>query len=310
MLVRETYSVLVYSQYLQFGLGKDNDNCHVKVPRQYNIMGWFQVTHVWPERINRRIAFKYRFEKIDLASKSWWAPEGSPSPVVPLVHPLQAPRASCATCRETYPQVFAQDWICLNEDCAAFWLINGEDPPADLSYNIQFLKERNPWPKEIKPAHDLKPSLLEPSTGDDPAYAYCRAGWKGMVCPSCGRCNSRKHWDAWQCETPGCGFVYKLKQPILSPRQVVDGHSVEYTGHALPMDVCSKNVTERPTKFIGDWRVNTYDLIDGNVVTHFQANKAINTAKGGAHDLFVSLQKDNCMGLQRFPKQQHTRMFL
>ena len=273
-------------------------------------MGWFQVTDVWAEKENELVVYRYRFEKLDLSTKSWWASRSSPDPAFSPVHPPTATRATCIVCRETYPQVFAQDWICLNPNCAVFWTMDRAEPPTDLSYNIEFLKERKPWPKEIKPAHDLKPSLLEPSIGDDPAYVYCRAGWKGMACPHCGRCSSRRYWDSWRCDNPRCAFVYKLRQPILSPRQVMNGHSVEYSGHALPMDDCSESLNERPTKYIGDWRISTYDLMDGNVVTHFQANKAINTAKGGAHDLFVSLQKDNCMGLQRFSKPLGISKFL
>ena len=267
-------------------------------------MGWFHVTNIWAEKINNRIAFKYRFEKIDLINKSWWAPIGSPNPIVLFGHSLQAPCASCAVCRTSFSEIFTQGWICLNPKCVAFWIINGTNPPGSLSYSTQYLEERSPWPKEIKPAYDLKPSLLKPI--NDPAYAYCCAAWKGMSCPNCGRCSSRRYWDIWRCETFGCCFIYRLKQPILSPRQVLNGHTVEYNSHALPMNECSEYLKELSTKYIGDWRINTYDLVDGNTVTHFQANKVINTARGGAHDLFMALQKDNRIGFQRFNKQQTT----
>ena len=86
----------------------------------------------------------------------------------------------------------------------------------------------------------------------------------------------------------------------------MDVNDSEIVGHALPMDSFMSPVSVRPPEFNGNWRIHVYDLIPGNSVMHFQANKPLNEAKGGANDLFTDLQRDNSMGLQRFPMKVKT----
>ena len=55
----------------------------------------------------------------------------------------------------------------------------------------------------------------------------------------------------------------------------LEGHEVECSGRALPRDEYSSSIKAWRPDFQGNWRISTYELIDGNVGTHFQANKAI-----------------------------------
>ena len=268
-------------------------------------MDWFQVTDVWAERVNGNVCFKYRLEKIDLSSRSWWAIKGSADTVPEPNYHIKATRKTCVQCTKQSPQIFQEGWMCLNEECTLFWTTNGVEPPAVLNYNARFLEERTKFPEHIKPPYPLRPDILEDNPGNDPTYAFSQFGWKGIACPRCGRCNHRAHWDSWRCVTLNCGFTHQVQQPILSPREVLSsGHFVETTGHAIPYDSVDPLVSCREVTFQGNWRIHTYDLIAGNSVTHFFANKAINAVEGGPNDMFINLQKGNSMGLQRFEMKQ------
>ena len=227
-------------------------------------------------------------------------PSNFPSRPNPPAFPPAATRTTCVSCGTSSIQIF-QSWMCLNEDCKDFWTMDGVSAPDELLYNPQFLEERNPWPQNVRPPFDIVPRLPRPTNGSVLSDAYSRLCWKGIVCQRCGRCTSRRHWDAWRCETADCGFVYQLAQPILSPRAVLDGMEVAYVGHAAPLDIVTSPVTLKAVEFLGEWRVHTYELCPGNIIVHFHANEAVNSVTNGAHDLFKALQKDNCMGLQRFP---------
>lgn len=268
-------------------------------------MGWFQVTDVWAELSNGKKCFKFRFEKVSLAEKSWWAAQGTPELPAVRDFALRAPRIVCPACGKENPQVFEEGWMCLADDCAQFWRLNGTTAPTTLSYHPLFLRERSEWPNHIRPPYDLKPALLAGDMGNDPGYAVSRVNWKGMACPNCGRCNSREHWRAWLCKN--CGLTHSVTHSVLSPRAVLGGHEVEYEGHALPQDLFIDPVSEQIT-FMDQWRVHKYGILPGNVVTHYLANSAINKRAGGPHDMFVALQGAD-MGLQRFPLLTSGRKF-
>ena len=262
-------------------------------------MDYFQVTNVWAEQSNGKVIFKLRFEKIHLGEKSWWAVNGSPPPPQELDFGTKAAQLYCNNCNQPSTQVFQQGWMCLNEECHEFWSMNVVRAPKQLAYNAAFLQERTQWPKALTMPYPLKPEPLAPDTGDDAGYAVSRVCWKCMACPKCGRCNSRVHWDSWRCETGACGFIHSVKQSILSPRAVLGDHEIEYTGHAMLKDTCLSSVTLREHELIGDWRVNTFDLLPGNLVAHFCSNSIINKRPSGPDQLFRDVQSTE-INLQRY----------
>ncbi len=286
-------------QFVPVGLivGAKNGICPSKIPHRYCVMDFFQVTEIWAEKSNRKTCFKFRFEKIDLDTKSWWAPAGSP---LPARSDAKALRQACMHCKKSNPRVFQDGWMCLNDACNQFWRLNGQEAPTDLTYDPVFLQERHPWPSHIKPPYPLRPELLTADNRTDVNLAVSLASWKGMACPKCGRCNSRTLWHAWKCQTIGCGFEHGIQHNVIDPHSVLPDHGVEFTGHALPQDKYLEPITLREPAYIGDWRINTYDLLPGNHITHFMANGVINNKPGGAHDMFRALQGAD-LGLQRFP---------
>lgn len=281
--------------------GSANQDCPIIIPHRYCVMDWFQVTDVWAEKLNGKVCYKFRFEKIELETKGWWAPKGSPLPSPARIFDVRAPFTNCSRCQTTSKQVFQDGWMCLNEKCVDFFTLNGLTPP-NLSYSAEFLNERSPWPKSIK-LSSLKPEPLKFDQGNA-SFNYFRAGWKGMVCPQCGRCNSRVHWARWECHTENCTFSQNIQLTTLSHKLVISSHGFQGTGHAVPQDKHANPIILREPAFLGNWRVHTFEVMAGHqsgaVITHFHANTVINQMSGGANDIFLALQEAD-LGLQRFP---------
>lgn len=261
-------------------------------------MDWFQVTDIWPEKQNGKICYKFRFEKIDLTTKSWWAPAGSSLPSLARSGTVKAPKIQCGACGVESKQIYRQGWMCLNHECDQFWTLNGRDSPSNLAFSPAFLEERTQSPAMANPG-SLRPALLSPDP-TNPSQATSVAAWKGIVCPRCGRCSSKTLWASWNCRDPKCGFSYQIPFTALSAAAVLSNNEIEYTGHATPLDSYAFPVTQRPPVFAGHWRIHTYDIAPGCWVTHFHANSHINKQPGGPHDMFRALQEEN-LGLQRFP---------
>ena len=279
-------------------IGKQNTRFPVELPHQYCVMAHFQVTDTWAEMNRGKLCFMHRLEKIDRTSKSWWARKDSPDRPMPPAFPSPAFRQTCVNCAHQSTQIYREGWMCLNENCDEFFLLNGAAPSDQLEYNTAFIEERTPWPASAMPPWPLMPELPNAS-----AFA-----WKGIVCPKCGRCNSRRHWHAWICDTEGCDFVHQLPQPILSAKMLLEGNEIFYDGHALPLDMVKLPVTMRAPEFIGGWRVHTYDLCPGNSIAHYHASEGVNRVPDGSNDLLEALQQQNPMGLQRFPMKMKTGM--
>lgn len=262
-------------------------------------MDFFQVTHIWAEKSRGKICFKYRFEKMDLKSKSWWAPSNSPMPLQRRDRETKTPSQKCVSCKKESVQVYQQAWICLNETCVSFWTVNGGEPPAGLTYNPAFLSERSRWPKQARrPSFALKPAPFKADSGH--ADLECSiAGWKGFVCPNCGRCNSRILWRELSCDNKTCPFVQAVQLTPVPSSAVLTHRGTEIVGTAVPGADWNEVVAPK-FEFHKHWRVNTFELSTGNVVTHYQANGQLNHAAGGADDLFQAVQGAE-MGLQRFP---------
>lgn len=264
-------------------------------------MDWFKVTDVWAEKLNGKVTYKFRFEKVELGKKSWWAPKGSPLPSPIRDFNTKAASKSCSNCHVTSKEIYRDGWMCLNDQCSTFFSIHGQTP-ANPSYTFEFLNERSSWPESLKLGSLApEPLLVDPLNA---SYNFSRASWKAMVCPHCGRCNSRIHWAKWQCQTPDCGFSHNITLTPLSYTAVLPSHGFQGTGHAVPQDSHSDPVILREPEFLGHWRIHTFDVMADSdsqtLITHYHANTLVNQMSGGANDMFHALQQAD-LGLQRFP---------
>ena len=278
-------------------IGNNNRKMATRMPHQYNVLGYFQVTNIWPEKNGNSLCYKFRFEKTHLKELSWWAPAGASEPKEPDFS-IQIPYQQCVSCGDTYIQILER-WVCLNAECTKFWTYeNGRVPAADAKYNPAFLKKRTEWPEHQTPPYSLRPKLFT-CKPTDAITAYSKESWAGMCCPECGCCSSRVEWERWVC--PKCGFVHTPPRPVVSATRGAAplARINVFSGLAVPADAVNPQfVTSTTSARLGDYRLTTYELTPGNFVYHFSANETVSEAIDGADNLFLELQQYK-LGLKR-----------
>lgn len=119
-----------------------------------------------------------------------------------------------------------------------------------------------------------------------------------MVCPDCGRCNSRVEWDQFRCGTEGCPFEIPIQHTARPQSTVVPEHGFEADGHAICFDKWEEPIIRTKVEFHGYWRKSTYELFPGCFISHYSANKVINRQPGGADEIFEELQTAK-LGMKR-----------
>ena len=298
IIVGKSVSIYVYFQSINMHPGSNNAHCPTKPLHRYSVLDWFQCTYIWPETVNGKICFMLKFEKINHYRVSWWDRQDTANPPSAPDFVSKAVCKTCDTCSTESKQTLEPGWVCLNESCALFNIFDGTAVPEDAARNPAFLKERTKF-VDFDGLPDLVPALPD-SESVDAAFTTERNSWKGIVCPKCQRCNSRTHWDAWRCATEGCNFVLPIKHQVHSTGSLLADNASEYSGRALPLNMCCAPVVEDEAEFFGYWRIQRYTLFLGNTMTHFMANAHINRKPGGAHQILRELQEVD-LGLRRFP---------
>lgn len=243
---------------------------------------------------------KFRFEKTDLDSKSWFAPRDSPD--IEFSTTVKAFRKECPTCNAIKPQVFVSGWMCLNSKCSDFWSQDGTPASETQEYNPAFLRERTIFDGFLPP-YAMNPELIQPHATHGQTFSATKQCWEGIVCKLCGRCNLRRHWDAWTCRTEGCTFKYKLPMEVIPASSVMGDDWHGFQGHGVPQDKVFESFLQCKVSKHGLYRDNIYQLGDGLVITHLNSNNVINSAPGGPDELFCRLQIDN-LGLERLPMKR------
>ncbi|KAI9862185.1 MAG: hypothetical protein M1824_001566 [Vezdaea acicularis] len=174
-------------------VGSKNPCLQVATPHPYCILDFFMPTHVWCQRQSEKSMYMYRFERMNIKDRSWWAVKGADPP--PRSFSRRTVRKSCEKCRVVQPQVYAEGWMCLDEKCSAFWKINGFEPLGELHYAQAFIEERTKWSQEhtenLRPAQapfddekevgysvssrakwSVKQSVLSPEAASNPQPLY------------------------------------------------------------------------------------------------------------------------------------------
>ncbi|KAJ5794631.1 hypothetical protein N7457_001230 [Penicillium paradoxum] len=293
-------------------IGNKNKILNRDLPHRYNIMDWFRVTNVWFEKIGQKHGVKVRFEKLNLAEKSWWAAKGSPPPM-PLEQRDFETKPQILKCEACYTEsirVYEDGWMCLNPDCMDFWMIDDNFPPAELTFNPDFLSFRNRPDPEIQPHYSLVPDLLATLDENAADVTTSRIAWKGIVCPKCLKCIRRTFWRGWKCDddsTDGkgrgnsCTFQKFMDMRPVSLRVAVDHFELAPIKRAILFD--KKFRTPDIDNTTGSsYRQLTYNLDGVGCITHFVSNRAINGRPNGPDDLFINLQRID-HGLKRFQLQ-------
>ena len=277
--------------------GSNNLDCPSQIPYRYCVMGLFHITDIWAEKSNGKIVMMIRMEKVDLYSKSWWAARNSKLlPGAGTITPVKAIRRACASCGTISPTVFKKGWICLQQTCPAFWTMNGI--PIDYleaCYNEAFIQERTAF-NGFEAPFMTTPKPLDPAV----ALPVSKQCWKGMVCPKCGRCIQRVHWNGWRCRNNICDYIHTVPHKATPSSALLGDLTAPFSGHALSDDQhLDEQITCRNGKY-GLWRIHVYGFAEDVVAFHFHANEAINAKIGGADGIFNALQARD-IGLERRP---------
>ncbi|KAF9641004.1 Oxoglutarate/iron-dependent oxygenase [Lasiodiplodia theobromae] len=281
--------------------GDRNQQCPSKMPHVYNVLDWFKPTHIWYEKVGRKVNIRYRFEKLCRNKQSWWASSAGPEPTI---IGKQAPpeTRTCSHCHLESQQVYLQGWMCLQASCPQFWkLDSGYEPQeAGLLYDPRFLKQHTPWSHSSIP-QPLRPNCFAlgptPMLGDDVSWAAA----KGLVCPQCGRCNSREAWEGWYCGNPDCDFALSLPHADVPVAALHEPYHPLSSGYTLSRD--TSTIPPR-VEFVHNYRINYFTIpgVDG-FIAHFIANKTINEEPDiGPDAMWTDLQTTGGdLGLLRRP---------
>lgn len=274
-------------------------------------MAYFRVTDVWYEKVGQRTGAKVRFEKLDLECLSWWAVNGTPAPI-PLGKRqccIAPETGQCPTCLKTSRHVYNEGWMCLQPTCKVFWTVEGSRPDS-LTFHPDFLSSRVAPDPTIMPHHSLVPNLLETIDENDTDASTLRIAWKGIVCPQCNKCISRRFWRGWKCtndtiaciQDKPCMFQKTMDMHPVSLRSVVDDFELSPIKRALYFDpkFARPDVDDQS---LHPYRKLTYQIPGVGSITHFVSNKRINSRDNGPNDLFKQLQLRD-VGLRRYPLQQ------
>ncbi|KAB8237547.1 uncharacterized protein BDW43DRAFT_321906 [Aspergillus alliaceus] len=295
-------------------IGQGNTVLETKVPHPFNVMAYFRVSHVWFERCDGKNGAKVRFEKLDLTSKSWWAVKGSspPPPREERDFKNRPESVQCGACTCTSFRIYNEGWMCLEPSCEQFFRVERLEAPAILTYDQRFLDYRLHPDDTVQPHHSLIPDLLSTLNEDDSDVSTIRVAWKGVVCPQCRKCISRKLWRGWKCSddttpTPGhphhtCTFQKMLRMHPVPLRSVIDSLEISPQKRALIPDktVMTPHVDDVS---LAPYRMLVYTLPGVGHITHLVSNRTINSRPDGPDIMFQQLQQVE-LGLRRFPLDQ------
>ncbi|KAL2010317.1 hypothetical protein VTN00DRAFT_6124 [Thermoascus crustaceus] len=294
-------------------IGDRNTVLGKKLPHRYNVMAYFRITDIWYEKVGQKKGAKVRFEKLDLGEKSWWAAKdsGAPAPLEERDFDTKPESHQCPSCAIASPRIYNEGWTCLQPSCKNFWRINGTDAPKNLSYHPHFLNYRTSPKSYIRPQYSLVPNLLETLSDEDTDIAYTRMAWKGIVCPQCHKCISRRFWRGWKCSdditsntangTGTCSFEKMLTMHTASLRSVTSDFELGVEGRRA--FVFSPKYMTPAFEDLGSYQKYTYQIPGVGSVTHFVATKSVNSRLNGPNDLFKQLQALD-IPLRRYPLQQ------
>ncbi|KAG8167933.1 hypothetical protein KVR01_003622 [Diaporthe batatas] len=305
-------------------------------------LGAFMVTKIWNERVQQSNekgvhvykVWKLMLQTLDPTSKPWYWKEvipntmtidgphqpektdpqtsnGTESPVSGLLE------ATCIRCKREGPKVFENaTWVCLKEDCDAFFKVGSEelaqigDDNKELRYSEDFINHNTTY-KDINNIPTMFEPLPEALAEDGGIFGTEAFRRSGMTCPECRCASARKHWVGLKC--PNCGFEYNMP-PIPYPLSLVEEETKRHTKTCRVKDdgVTIKLGEAHVDKFVENDEdcLSTrfiYMIMDDNgylvgTLVVERPSDASKKAPGGADELYTSIEADgSSMDLQRSP---------
>ncbi|KAK0645301.1 hypothetical protein DIS24_g8063 [Lasiodiplodia hormozganensis] len=125
--------------------GDHNQQCPSKMPHVYNVLDWFKPTHIWYEKVGRKINIRYRFEKLckNKDKESWWASSAGPEPTS-IGEQAPPERRTCTHCQIESQQVYLQGWMCLQPTCPQFWKLESGNEPQEAGLFVVVAIQEKP----------------------------------------------------------------------------------------------------------------------------------------------------------------------
>lgn len=292
--------------------------------RPYSVLDFFHITDLWKESImtgnNLIKVWRVRFEKINLDTPSWWAPNSTTGISEGNVQP---PTRQCDVCGKVWKEIFTAGWVCLNHNCTNHFTAPGDTAVAvnDLVYTREFLDQRTPVRCEIPEEwtklrdHETNATTVNESHGTE------KAAHLGVFCSSCGCCSRRIYWNKLICES--CGKDAPANMKAL-PESILAGELAVFNEKMLTKNTkvnagmsqlhrdplaCTLNWTfpiASHTFSAGNYAgIRQYFLPrpDGGIAGSFTlipSNEMVNRAANGPDDLFRQLESKD-IKLKRNP---------
>jgi hypothetical protein len=289
--------------------GVDNPHIPSQPPHQYCVLDYFKPTHIWFEKSGKSKILRYRFEKLNTQKESWWRAKDEQD-VVDLGALGSPVENTCDCCSETSPQIYLNGWMCLLPNCSAFWNIvddsnidshklSSEPDEESLIYDPRFLKQKTPWLND-NTEYPLSFGIPEVSayavTGENTSQAF----WSGIVCPDCGKCNSRLGWMGWECSNPTCTYRNQPPHSLIPALTLRDPFWPLTSNYTLSRDTHAPLVSVS-VSFAHGYRINQYTIpgLSGSI-THMTANRTVVSEPGGPDTMFEELQQTD-IGMRRRP---------
>lgn len=279
-------------------MGNRNSKSPSKMPHPFCVLDWFKPTHIWHEKSQGKTIIRFRFEKLNSKTPSWWKPQGVEETVGlgelgPAIH------AQCTICLKKSAQVFLQGWVCLEPTCSSFWKFSDGTQPNEqkLSYDPRFLKQRTWWPHETEP-QSLVPDITQIAHGSSFGLDVSFAAWRGFVCPRCRRCSSRENWIGWMCKNERCNYTYSIPHQVIRAPALYNAQAPLTNGFSYSMLSYLPEI-QKNLVLCFHYRVNRFVLpgIAGSII-HLSANRPIIEERGGPNDMWEELQAKE-IGLKR-----------
>lgn len=274
-----------------------------KMPHKYNVLGWFKPVSVWAEKTlgkggKKWTTIKYRFERLNDSKPAWHQPEEQMVTDEDRQLAGDLTHTPCPECHRTFAHTYLCGWMCLNPDCDQFWKLEdgGDAPYGKLLYNPAFLLDRTRWAKEEEP-YSVRPAVptVGNTVGDNLTYINTR----GICCPECGRCSSRRLFKGWRCDNPSCTFENFPQHIPVTPPMLHNPWENSGDGPALARNKHegSHGVNVVVTHVHG-FKVFTYTIagVNGKFV-HAVSNAKINREPRGPDEMFAAIQGQDEPGM-------------
>ncbi|KAK6336185.1 hypothetical protein TWF696_001748 [Orbilia brochopaga] len=272
-------------------IGENCPTAPAKLDHRYSVMDWFKVTHCWPEKdsLSGKVRCKFRLEKLDSTQKGWWAAADTPG----IDTTMSIEYHKCLACNKESPLIYEDEPMCLNQDCAAFWIVSQGDSgrgPERFVYRKSFLHGKTFWPvAALQPPASIAPTLpAEDAASVKNGSDIKRRFWKGVWCQKCGKLNSRELWKGWKCTN--CNWACTPERSRFVPADLSDPHRPDFTGPPIPDNTVDASIKAASVVLPDGRRAITYDVYQCGQVIHILAHKNWNALPRGSDWLFDKYQ--------------------